>query len=136
MPIDFATPGNEPSRPQNFQVDLGGVVDLLSRHIYSGPRVYLRELLQNAVDAITARREQDGATGTDNGHIRIRPLTDGPDARTTLSLTDDGIGLTSAEATKLLHRLSDRGIIPPHTKVEVAIEERSVRALKPGSDQT
>ena len=34
------------------------------------------------------------------------------------------------------HRLSDRGIIPPHTKVEVAIEERSVRALKPGSDQT
>ena len=40
------------------------------------------------------------------------------------------------QATKLLHRLSDRGIIPPHTKVEVAIEERSVRALKPGSDQT
>ncbi|HJC84950.1 MAG TPA: HSP90 family protein [Candidatus Corynebacterium faecigallinarum] len=102
MPNDVATPGNEPARPQNFQVDLGGVVDLLSRHIYSGPRVFLRELLQNAVDAITARREQDGATGTDTGHIRIRPLTDGPDARTTLSLTDDGIGLTSAEATELL----------------------------------
>ena len=38
---------------QQFQVDLRGVVDLLSRHIYSSPRVYLRELLQNARDAIT-----------------------------------------------------------------------------------
>ncbi|ETJ02370.1 MAG: HSP90 family heat shock protein, partial [Actinomyces urogenitalis DORA_12] len=38
-----------------FQVDLGGMVDLLSRHLYSGPQVYLRELLQNAVDAMTAR---------------------------------------------------------------------------------
>lgn len=45
---------------QQFQVDLRGVVDLLSRHIYSSPRVYLRELLQNARDAITARREVDG----------------------------------------------------------------------------
>ena len=45
---------------QQFQVDLRGVVDLLSRHIYSSPRVYLRELLQNARDAITARRAWPG----------------------------------------------------------------------------
>lgn len=38
-----------------FQVDLRGLVDLLSHHLYSSPRVYLRELLQNAVDALTAR---------------------------------------------------------------------------------
>ena len=42
-----------------FQVDLRGMVDLLSRNLYSGPRVYLRELLQNAVDAIAARRALD-----------------------------------------------------------------------------
>jgi len=36
-----------------FQVDLRGVVDLLSHHLYGSPRVYVRELLQNAVDAIT-----------------------------------------------------------------------------------
>ena len=41
---------------ENFQVDLHGIVDLLSNHLYSSPRVYLRELLQNAVDAITARQ--------------------------------------------------------------------------------
>lgn len=42
---------------QNFQVDLGGMVELLSRNLYSGPRVFVRELLQNGFDAITARRE-------------------------------------------------------------------------------
>ncbi|MEP6649772.1 MAG: hypothetical protein ABJA74_07625 [Lapillicoccus sp.] len=41
---------------ENFRVDLKGMVDLLSQHLYSSPRVYLRELLQNAVDAIRARR--------------------------------------------------------------------------------
>ena len=41
---------------RTFQVDLRGVVDLLSHHLYASPRVYVRELLQNAVDAITARR--------------------------------------------------------------------------------
>ena len=40
-----------------FQVDLRGLVDLLSHHLYSSPRVYVRELLQNAVDAITARQQ-------------------------------------------------------------------------------
>ena len=42
-----------------FRVDLRGVVDLLSHHLYATPRVYVRELMQNAVDAITARRLAD-----------------------------------------------------------------------------
>ena len=42
-----------------FQVDLRGLVDLLSHHLYSSPRVYVRELLQNAVDAVTARQRAE-----------------------------------------------------------------------------
>ncbi|WP_147793810.1 HSP90 family protein [Cellulomonas sp. Y8] len=77
-----------------FQVDLHGVVDLLARHLYSGPRVYLRELLQNGVDAITARRAEDpGCPAT----VRLRPLPDG-----SLLVTDSGVGLTRAEAEELL----------------------------------
>ena len=38
-----------------FQVHLRGIIELLSKHLYSGPQVYLRELLQNGVDAIRAR---------------------------------------------------------------------------------
>lgn len=77
-----------------FQVDLRGVVDLLARHLYSGPRVYLRELLQNGVDAITARRAVDPGAPA---RVRLRP---GPDG--TLEVTDTGVGLTPAQAEELL----------------------------------
>ena len=80
---------------QQFQVDLRGVVDLLSRHIYSSPRVYLRELLQNARDAIAARREVDGG----GSRIRITPLTAQSGE---FVLRDDGVGLTSTEVADLL----------------------------------
>ena len=77
-----------------FQVDLRGIVDLLARHLYSGPNVYLRELLQNGVDAITARwaYEPDAP-----GLIRVRPWGEGG-----LEVSDTGIGLTTAEARELL----------------------------------
>ncbi|SDK70945.1 molecular chaperone HtpG [Glycomyces sambucus] len=83
-----------------FQVDLRGLVDLLSHHLYSSPKVYVRELLQNAVDAITARRqldpEFDAAFDTDSAAVRI--TTDGRRLR----ITDPGVGLTIAEVHKLL----------------------------------
>ena len=76
-----------------FQVDLRGMVDLLSRNLYSGPRVYLRELLQNAVDAIAARRALDPRAPA---HVTLT-VGDG-----TLSCRDTGIGLTPEEVASLL----------------------------------
>src|SRR5690606_14320956 len=92
-------PSGDPARDDApgaaFQVALRGVVDLLARHLYSSPRVYLRELLQNAVDAITAR----GALGDTDGPARIvlRPLVGGG-----LEVHDTGVGLTRDEAHELL----------------------------------
>lgn len=77
----------------SFQVDLRGVVDLLSHHLYSSPRVYLRELLQNAVDAVTARRLQEPLAPTG-----IRITVDGAGLR----ITDPGIGLTEADVHRFL----------------------------------
>ncbi|MFC0672833.1 HSP90 family protein [Brachybacterium hainanense] len=79
-----------------FHVDLRGVVDLLSRHIYSSPQIYLRELLQNGRDAVRARRELDPASPT--GLLQIEPVRDGRP----FVLRDNGVGLTAAEATDLL----------------------------------
>lgn len=86
---------------ERFQVDLSGMVDLLSRHLYSGPQVYLRELIQNAVDAVTARVAADpGAPAL----IRLRTGAAGAGAAgaATLEVSDTGIGLTADEATELL----------------------------------
>ncbi len=77
-----------------FQVDLRGVVDLLSQHLYGSPRVYIRELLQNAVDATTARGSDSPATVT----FESSDVTgDG-----TLRVHDEGIGLTEAQVHELL----------------------------------
>ena len=82
---------------RTFQVDLRGVVDLLSHHLYGSPRVYVRELLQNAVDAITARRAADSDAPA---VIRILPPEVTGDG--TLRVHDTGIGLTEAQVHELL----------------------------------
>lgn len=80
---------------QVFQVDLGGIVELLSHNLYSGPKVFVRELLQNGVDAITARhslRPEERVEG------RIRFIVDSD----RLLVIDNGKGLTTSEAAELL----------------------------------
>ncbi|WP_346136129.1 HSP90 family protein [Lentzea roselyniae] len=78
-----------------FRVDLRGIIDLLSHHLYSSPRVYVRELLQNAVDAITARRELDPSCPAEVS------ITCGAELR----ITDSGVGLTEDEVHELLSTL-------------------------------
>ncbi|MFC8371794.1 MULTISPECIES: HSP90 family protein [unclassified Streptomyces] len=81
---------------RTFQVDLRGLVDLLSHHLYSSPRVYLRELLQNAVDALTARHALEPAAPTDAFGVRL--YADG----TVVRVEDDGVGLTEADVHTFL----------------------------------
>ena len=81
----------------NFQVNLGSVIDLLSNHLYTGPQVYVRELLQNSTDAISARRQLDPHY---EGRVHIEVHAD--DAPPTLVVTDNGIGLTEDEVHQFL----------------------------------
>src|SRR5439155_6988887 len=86
---------------RTFQVDLRGVVDLLSHHLYASPRVYVRELLENAVDAITARRAADPQPGS---RAPARVVVEPPELTGdgTLRVSDTGIGLTEAQVHELL----------------------------------
>lgn len=80
---------------ERFQVNLGGLVEVLSQHLYSGPQVYLRELVQNASDAVAARRlTEPDAPAT----VRLEPWVDEPG----LTVTDTGIGMTYSQAEELL----------------------------------
>lgn len=81
-----------------FQVNLSGMINILSNHLYSNPKVYLRELLQNGVDAITAR--QGLAEGNYIGQINIE--VSGVGTRSTLVIEDNGVGLTEAEVHEFL----------------------------------
>ena len=80
---------------EQFRVDLRGLVEVLSHHLYSSERVYLRELVQNARDAVAARVE----LGDDiEGLIEIEPAW-GTDP---LIVRDNGIGLTAEDMRTLL----------------------------------
>ncbi len=80
-----------------FQVDLRGIIEILSEHLYSGPQVFLRELLQNAVDAITAREKLD------KKFTPIVTLELSDEAGTpVLIFRDNGVGLLEEEVHQFL----------------------------------
>ena len=81
----------------SFQVDLRGMVDLLSHHLYSSPRVYLRELVQNSADAITARVAVEPDCPR---RIEIVPADVADDG--CLHIHDTGIGLDAESIRSVL----------------------------------
>lgn len=104
VPSASGVPGSLPGVNQSFQVDLRGIVDLLSHHLYSSPRVYVRELLQNAVDAITARRA-DAPAAPASVWLETPAVTgDG-----TLRVHDTGLGLSERQVHELLATIGRSG---------------------------
>lgn len=82
-----------------FQVNLRGIIDLLSHHLYSGPQVYIRELLQNAADALVARRHHEPDF---TGRIQIDVMPGAARTDATLIIHDNGIGLSESEVHEFL----------------------------------
>jgi molecular chaperone HtpG len=111
VPEEFHQPA---AAAHTFQVDLRGLVDLLSRHLYSSPRVYLRELLQNGVDAITARRAVDPVDSDAPARIEI---TVDPGR---LRVDDPGVGLTERDVHRFLATIGGSSKRDDVAGVEVA----------------
>lgn len=86
---------------ENFQVDLRGIVEILSHHLYSSPRVYVRELIQNARDAVVARLKVDPDLPARLGSKAPIALTVNETTREVV-IRDHGIGLTETDARNLL----------------------------------
>ena len=98
-------PASDPPADHRFQVDLRGVIELLSEHLYSGPRVVVRELLQNAVDALTARTAADPDFALSDGEVVLELLPGKGDRPPTLSVRDNGVGLTEDEVHEFLAKI-------------------------------
>jgi len=84
----------------NFKVDLKGIIRLLSDNLYSSDKVFLRELLQNGVDAIDARRKVCMDSPCPEGKITVTYRRKAKGAE--LVFADNGIGLTKEEIHSFL----------------------------------
>ena len=83
---------------KEFQAESKRLLDLMINSIYTHKEIFLRELISNASDAIDKlyyRTLEDGATGLSREDFSICLDVD-KDART-LSITDNGIGMTQEE---------------------------------------
>lgn len=81
-----------------FKVDLKGIIRLLSDNLYSSSDVFLRELLQNAVDAIKARKKLEPDFTEGKITISYKEKKNGAE----LIFQDNGIGLTQEEIHSFL----------------------------------
>ncbi|RKZ86344.1 MAG: molecular chaperone HtpG [Candidatus Parabeggiatoa sp. nov. 1] len=78
------------------QVNLGGLMEVLSKNLYSTPTVAIRELVQNAHDSCVRRRIES----QDDFEPMINIITD--QTKGTLVIEDNGAGLTHDEIINYL----------------------------------
>jgi molecular chaperone HtpG len=93
-----------------FQAEARQLLDLMVHSVYSDKDAFLRELISNASDAldklrIEAFRNKDLVVDTSDLHIDIDVDTE---ART-LTIRDNGIGMTRAEVVDLIGTLAKSG---------------------------
>jgi Histidine kinase-, DNA gyrase B-, and HSP90-like ATPase len=85
-----------------FEIDQSRVLDLLTGHtLYNDSGVVLRELVQNAIDAVRLQATTDGADPTQQGKISISWSS----SLNELTIIDNGTGMTQDVIEKHLLRV-------------------------------
>jgi hypothetical protein len=80
----------------NINLDIQGLVEALRKVIFTDPDDAIRELLTNAQDACILRTVEDA--GFSNPHIDI----EADDRRSTLTVSDNGIGMTEEDIRRFM----------------------------------
>ncbi|MCS6781412.1 MAG: ATP-binding protein, partial [Geminicoccaceae bacterium] len=87
------------SHTHAFQAEVAQLLHLVTHSLYSNRDIFLRELISNASDACDKLRFEalaDPALYEDAPNLEIRVTFD--KAAKTLTITDNGIGMSEAEA--------------------------------------
>ncbi|MBV9720335.1 MAG: molecular chaperone HtpG [Mycobacterium sp.] len=113
-----------------FQAEARQLLDLMVHSVYSDKDSFLRELVSNASDAldklrIEAFRNKDLDVDTSDLHIEIEA---DKDART-LTLRDNGIGMTRAEVIDLIGTLAKSGTAELRQQLREATSETASEEL-------
>lgn len=96
----------------HFQAEVSRVMDIIINSLYSNRDIFLRELVSNASDACDKKRflslsGGEAAEGSGSGALAIRVQAD-KEART-ITISDDGIGMTRDELQNNLGRIAESG---------------------------
>ena len=98
------------SKSYSFQAEVAQLLHLVTHSLYSNPEIFLRELVSNASDACDKLRFEainDGSLYEDQADLNVRVSFD--KTANTISITDNGIGLTEAEAIENLGTIAKSG---------------------------
>ncbi len=106
---------------RQFKAESKKLLDLMINSIYSNKEIFLRELISNASDAIDKlyfRSLTDSSVGMNREDFKILLAAD-KDTRT-LTLTDNGIGMTKEELEKNLGTIARSGSLDFKTENKAA----------------
>src|SRR3954463_12065089 len=105
-----------------FQAEVKQLLDLMVHSLYSDKDIFLRELISNASDALDKLRfEQLTQTelGASDLHIRI----EADRTNRTLSIADNGIGMTRDEVIKNIGTIARSGTREFLTAIDKATQK-------------
>ncbi|QCB48048.1 molecular chaperone HtpG [Hydrogenophaga sp. PAMC20947] len=94
----------------SFQAEVAQLLHLVTHSLYSNPEIFLRELVSNASDACDKLRFEalnDAALFEDAPNLDVRVSFD--KAAKTITITDNGIGMSQAEAVEHLGTIAKSG---------------------------
>ena len=106
----MTTTATPPKQTMAFQAEVAQLLKLVTHSLYSNPEIFLRELVSNASDACDKLRFESLNNATlleSDPDLKVRISFD-KDAKT-LTITDNGIGLSEQEAIDNLGTIAKSG---------------------------
>lgn len=113
---------------KQFKTESKRILDLMINSIYTHKEIFLREIISNASDAIDKRcyvALSEGASGFDRSDFRI--CIDIDKERRTITVSDNGIGMTREELEENLGTIAKSGSL--NFKENLSKEEKAEKEI-------
>lgn len=105
-----SNPNSQHAKSYSFQAEVAQLLHLVTHSLYSNPEIFLRELISNASDACDKLRFEginNGALYENDPDLRVRISLNKDN--NTITISDNGIGLTESEAIENLGTIAKSG---------------------------
>jgi molecular chaperone HtpG len=113
---------NQPIERHEFQAEVKQLLDLMVHSLYSDKDIFLRELVSNASDALDKLRFEQ-LTRTELGAADLHVRIEADRTARTLSISDNGIGMTREEVIKNIGTIARSGTREFLTAIDKATQK-------------